>query len=402
MFFDHFDDFLSQTALSSKRSVIRELLKLINNPEIISFAGGLPSPEAFPIDDIKRITSELIEKEGAYMMQYGATEGDTELRRQLIKKANKDGMDAEEHNLLVTTASQQALDLVAKVFIDRGDPIIVGVPTYLGGLSAFKSYGADIHGVTLDDEGMSAVKLEKELKALQKAGKKAKFIYIVPDFQNPSGITMTKKRRLEVLDIANKYETFIVEDSPYRDLRYKGEHVPTLHSLDKSRIVILLGTFSKIFIPGFRIGWAFAHKQIIDKLTMAKQATDLCSSPFNQRIAAEYLKEGLLEKQIEKIKKLYNEKMKLMLEQFEKHMPDGVTWTEPEGGLFLMVTVPEHIDLEKEFQKAIDRNVAYVIGSAFTHNNSRKNTMRINFSYSNHKQIKTGVERLADMIKSLM
>jgi len=402
MIFDNLDDFFSSGIKESKRSVIRELLKLINNPEIISFAGGLPSPEAFPIKEVQEICNDLIPKEGAYMMQYGATEGDPSLRKELIKIANKAGMDAEEHNLLITTASQQALDLVTKIFINRGDPIIVGIPTYLGGLQAFRSYGADIHGVTMDKEGESSVEIEKKLIELKKAGKKVKFIYVIPDFQNPSGITMSKRRRIEILELATKHEVFVIEDSPYRDLRYRGEHEPTIHSLDKERLVIQIGTFSKIFIPGFRIGWIFAHKTIIDKLTVAKQATDLCTPAFNQRIAAEYLRRGLLDVQIEKIKKIYSAKMNLMLSEFEKNMPKGVTWTEPDGGLFLLVTVPEHIDLEKEFQKAIDRKVAYVIGSAFTHDNSRKNTMRINFSYSSPEQIKEGVKRLADMIRSLI
>lgn len=400
--FENFDYFLSESIRSSKRSVIRELLKLVNQPDIISFAGGLPSVEAFPVDEILEICNDIIPKMGAKMMQYGSTEGDPELREQLLKRANNAGMKAEDHNLLITTASQQALDLISKIFIDRGNSVVVGIPTYLGGLSAFRSYGAELHGVPLDSEGMSSVELDKKLTELQKADKKPKFVYIVPDFQNPSGITMTEKRRKEILEVTYDHDVFVIEDSPYRELRYKGNHEPTIHSLDTKRNVMLLGTFSKIFIPGFRIGWVFAHRDVIDKMTIAKQGTDLCTSPFNQRIAAEYLKRGLLDPQIERIKKQYSEKMELMLSELEKNMPEGVTWTKPDGGLFLLVTVPENIDLEKEFPKALERKVAYVIGSAFTHDNSRKNTMRINFSFSSKEQIVEGVKRLSDMIKSLI
>jgi 2-aminoadipate transaminase len=397
-----FESYLSTTSRESKRSVIRELLKLVNNPDIISFAGGLPSPESFPVEEVKQICNEIIPEVGSKIMQYGSTEGDPVLRDELIKKANKDGMSVTEDNLLITTASQQGLDLTGKIFLDRGDAIVVGIPTYLGGLSAFKSYGADIHGVKLDDEGMSSTELDKTLKQIKDEGKNPKFVYIVPDFQNPSGVTMSKKRRIEILEIAHKHEVFVIEDSPYRELRYKGEHEPTLYSLDKGEIVILLGTFSKILIPGFRIGWVFANKDVINRLTMAKQAVDLCTSPFVQRIAAEFLKRGKLEGLIDRIKEEYSEKMNVMLEAFDTHMPNGVSWTQPDGGLFLMVTVPEHIDLEKEFQKAIEKNVAYVIGNAFTHDNSNKNTMRINFSFSSKEKIKEGVKRLGEMLKELI
>lgn len=399
---EDFESFLATNIKLSKRSVIRELLKLTNNPEIISFAGGLPSPEAFPIEEVRQICNEIIPSHGKQMLQYGPTEGDDGLREELIKRARKENMQVEMKNLIITTASQQGLDLITKTFIDTGNPIIVGKPTYLGGLSAFRNYGADIHGVSLDSGGMNSEELEKKIIELKNKGKKIKFIYIVPDFQNPSGITMSKDRRLKILDIAKKHNIFILEDSPYRELRYVGEHVPTIYSLDNTGQVILLGTFSKTFAPGFRIGWIFGHESVIDKVTIAKQGTDLCTPPFNQRIAAEFLKRGLLEKQIEKVKTIYKNKMNIMLEALKKYMPEGVSWTKVEGGLFLLVTVPEHIDLEANFHTAIEKNVAYVIGNAFTHDNTMKNSMRLNFSYATIEQIKEGIKRLASMINSLI
>jgi 2-aminoadipate transaminase len=396
------DSLLSEKVRSSKRSVIRELLKLINKPNIISFAGGLPSPEGFPTKEVQDICNELIPKVGKKMLQYGATEGDPGLQEELVKRANKQGMNVTKDNLLITSSSQQGLDLLGKVFIDKGDPVIVEKPTYLGGLSAFKNFGADFHGIPLDNEGMNTDELKKTIENIEKTGKKIKFIYIVPDFQNPSGVTMSLQRRKETIKIAKEHDLLIVEDSPYRELRYVGEHIPTLYSLDDSNRVILLGTFSKTFAPGFRLGWVFANEQIIDKFVISKQATDLCTSPFTQKIAAEFLKRGLLEKQIDKVKKEYKEKRKIMLESLEKYMPEGVTWTDVEGGLFLFVTAPEHVDLEANFQKAVDKNVAYVIGNAFTHDNTLKNSMRINYSYENIEKIKEGVKILGEFIKSLI
>lgn len=399
---EDFDNFLSTNIKRSKRSVIRELLKLISNPELISFAGGLPSPDAFPIEEIKQICNEIIPIYGKTMMQYGPTEGDPELRSELLKRAKQQGMNVTEKNLLITTASQQGLDLVSKTFIDIDDSVIVGMPTYLGGLSAFRNYGADIHGIKLDKGGLKADDLEKKIIELKNKGKKIKFVYVVPDFQNPSGITMTEKRRLQIIELAKKYNLFILEDSPYRELRYIGEHVPTLYSLDNSGQVILLGTFSKTFIPGFRIGWVFGNEKVIDKITVAKQGTDLCTPPFNQKIAAEFLKKGLLDKQIKKVKKLYKNKMEIMLSALKKYMPKEATWTEVEGGLFLLLIAPEHVDFDANFNKAVEKNVAYVIGNAFTHNNSMKNTMRLNFSFASLEQIEEGIKRLGDMVKSLL
>lgn len=393
------EELLSQNAKGMKKSVIRELLKLTAKPEIISFAGGLPSPDSFPVNELKEVIDEVMKNEARIALQYGASEGDPLLIREILKHSQKGGMDVTEENIVITTASQQGLDFIAKLFIDRGDKVIVELPSYVGGLGAFNAYGAEMIGVPQDAEGMSAVALEKKLAELKVKGEKPKFIYIVPDFQNPAGMTMTLERRKRIIEIAHQYEVLIIEDSPYRELRFEGESVPTLYSLDDQGQVILLGTFSKIFAPGFRIGWMLANPSIIEKIVIAKQSADLCSPPFTQRIIARFMEKGYLDRNIEKIIKMYRQKRDWMMEAFEKYMPEGVTWTRPEGGLFLLVTVPEHIDTDKLFHQAIEHNVAFVVGSAFHCDDSGHNTMRINFSYPTQQQIDEGVKRLAQAIK---
>ncbi|RLC48253.1 MAG: aminotransferase [Candidatus Cloacimonadota bacterium] len=397
-----FENILSDSSKGMKKSVIRELLKLTNKPDIISFAGGLPSPDSFPVDELKEITQEVMEKEWKKALQYGSTEGDSLLKEQLIIRARNDGMDIDEKNITITTASQQGLDLLSKIMVNRGDNVIVGLPSYVGGLGAFNAYGANIIGIQLDEEGMSAEKLENVLEDLKAKGKKPKFIYVVPDFQNPAGITMSVKRRKEIIALAHKFDVMIIEDSPYRELRFEGEVQHTIYSLDNTGQVIVLGTFSKILAPGFRIGWIIADEKFIDKIVIAKQSADLCTPPFTQRIVARYCEKGYLEKRIQKTSKMYREKKDLMIECFDKYMPNGVSWTNPEGGLFLLVTVPNYIDTDNLFDKALEKKVAFVVGSAFHCDNSGHNTMRINFSYPSKEEIVQGVKRLAEAIKEYM
>jgi 2-aminoadipate transaminase len=296
-----------------KKSAIRELLKLTQDPEIISFAGGLPAPESFPVKELNEVLEKVMRDEPSIALQYGSTEGDNLLRTLLVERYRKEGLNISMKNLIITTASQQALDHIAKIFVNPGDKVIVGLPSYLGALSAFNSYGADMIGIPLDHDGMSAEKLEDELKRLKAMNQKPKFIYVIPDFQNPSGITMSKKRRLEIIAIAKKYDVLIVEDSPYRELRFEGEPVEMMYALDNTEQVITLGTFSKIFAPGFRIGWIIGNEDILDKIVTAKQSSDLCTPPYTQRIAARYVEAGHLDKNIKKIIDLYRDKRDGML-----------------------------------------------------------------------------------------
>ena len=394
---------LSTNIKGMKRSAIRELLKYLGTPGLISFSGGFPSPLTFPVEDLKTIMAEVMENEAAFALQYGATEGDMLLREQLVKRYNAQGVKMGVENLIITTASQQALDLIAKMFIDRGDYVIVGLPSYLGGLSAFNSYGANMIGIPMDDEGEDTAILENELKKLQAMGKKPKFIYLIPDFQNPAGVTMTEKRRKEILELAYKYDVLILEDSPYRELRYEGETQKTMYELDNSGHVIMLGTFSKIFCPGFRIGWVAGHPDVLDKIVVGKQATDLCTPPFTQRIAARYMEKGLLDPKIEEIRQMYSVKQKGFLKALDEYMPEEITYTRPQGGLFMMASAPEHIDTNAILLDCIQNaKVAYVAGNSFYCDGGGNNTMRLNFSYETLEKNEEGVKRLGTFFKELL
>ena len=392
-------ELISINAKGMKKSIIRELLKLTAKPEIISFAGGLPSPKSFPIENLKEVISEVMKNEPETALQYCATEGDKILKKELVRHSRKSGIDCTEENILITTASQQGLDLCAKIFITRGDKVILELPSYVGGLGAFNAYGADMIGIPMDEEGINTEILREKLSELSSRGEKPKFIYLVPDFQNPAGVTISLNRRKKIIEIAHELDLLILEDSPYRELRFEGKHMPSIYSLDDQGHVILLCTFSKILAPGFRLGWVVAPPDIIHKLIVAKQSSDLCSPTFSQRILGRFLEKGYLDDNIEKIKKMYHKKRDLMIEGFENFMPEGVTWTTPEGGLFLLVTVPDYIDTDKLFDYALKYNVAYVIGSAFHCDDSGHNTMRINFSYPSEEQIEIGAKRLAKAIK---
>jgi 2-aminoadipate transaminase len=394
------DNLFNRLISSQKKSAIREVLKLTQQPDIISFAGGLPSPESFPVQELKRIVCELFDSNDAVnALQYGLTEGDIHLRELLVERYRKQGLAIGVENLVITTASQQALDLLPKIFINPGDRIICGLPSYLGGISAFSYYGARLEGIGLDKNGMCSSQLEEKLKKLKAFGDRPKFIYTIPDFQNPAGITMSEKRRFEIIELAARYDVLLVEDSPYRELRFEGEDQRMMYSLDNSGQVISIGTFSKILAPGFRIGWIIADKAIIEKFVIAKQTSDLCTSPFVQKIAARYMETGVFDSHISMIIRLYREKRDVMLASLEQHMPPGVSWTRPDGGLFLFLTLPDYIDTEKLFMEAVREKVAFVPGNVFFCDGCGRNTMRLNFSFPSKEMNAEGVRRLAKAIE---
>jgi 2-aminoadipate transaminase len=395
----NYEPIFSHTAKNMKRSEIRELLKLTAKPGIISFAGGLPAPDLFPIDDIKEMARIVMEREGKTALQYGPTEGDIRLREELAKLMQKDGVNITSNHVLIVTSSQQGLDLVGKIFVDPGDVVMTSRPTYVGAIQAFNSYGAKMLGIEQDEEGTQTALLEAEIVKLAAKGVKPKFIYEIPDFQNPSGITMGLKRRKELIRIAEKYDLIIVEDSPYRQLRFEGKTEPSLIGMNSERVLSLF-TFSKILLPGFRLGWMAGPNELIQKAVTAKQSVDLCSPPFNQSILFEYLNRGLLEKQIAVITKAYREKRDFMLDKLATYMPKlpGLKWTQPHGGLFLWVTMPENIDAGEMFHSAIEKKVAYVVGTAFYPDGGGHNSFRMNFSYSSMAEIEEGVKRLAQVI----
>lgn len=386
---------LSKNALSMRRSQIRDLLSVATRPEIISFAGGFPSPESFPVEDLKRIMQEVLDKEGAAALQYGSTDGVKALREEISRLYKRDeNLDVPVENIMITTASQQALDLICRVFIDPGDVIVCGLPTYLAALQSVWSYRGQPYGLRHNNG------LAEACNVLCATGKKPKFIYSIPDFQNPSGETMTLEERKYVVDVARKYDLLIVEDTPYKNIRFEGETLPSMYSMAPDR-VIMVGTFSKTFVPGFRLGWIVAQHDVIERIIVAKQSSDLCTPVFNQMVAAHYLASGAYDVNLKKTCALYKRKKNVMVSSFEEFMPKGVTWTNPDGGLFLFLRLPEQFDTRELFDLAIKENVAFVIGEAFHSDGSGKNTMRLNFSFASDEKIREGVRRLAAAIRRL-
>lgn len=397
------DKIFNRQVSSRKKSAIREVLKLTRRPDIISFAGGLPAPESFPVEELRKIVCDLFESADAHeALQYGITEGEIRLRELLVERYRKHGLNIGIENLIITTSSQQALDLIPRIFINPGDSVICGLPSYLGGISAFSFNGARLEGIRLDISGMRTDLLEEKLKKMKAFGEKPKFIYVIPDFQNPAGITMPESRRREIIDIARKYDILIVEDNPYSELRYGGDPQPMIHAMDNTGQVISIGTFSKVLAPGFRIGWLIADTAIIDKLVTVKQTADLCTSPFLQKIAARYLESGIFDSHLIRIREIYREKRDIMLAALRENMPSGVSWTEPDGGLFLFLTLPESMDAEELFMQAVQAKVAFVPGNVFHCDGSGRNTMRLNFSFASREMINKGIRRLANTIRNLM
>jgi len=384
------------------RSEIREILKLTRKPGIISFGGGLPDASLFPIKDIADITRDVLEEKGYLALQYGPTNGETEMLEALIELMGSFDEKAKPEEICVTSSSQQGLDLISLMFLDDGAPIVMELPSYLGGIQAFRRCGADMRGVTMDENGMEMDKLVKVLNDLEKEGKKPRFIYVIPDFQNPSGVTMSLERRKELIKIGKEREIPIIEDSPYRELSFTGEILPSLWTLADGKGVIMLKTFSKTLFPGMRMGWVVAQEDLIEKVVMLKQSVDLCTPSFNQLILAEYIKRGKMKKSIENAIEKYRPKREAMLKELEENMPDEVEWSKPSGGMFLWVTLPEHIDSKDVLMKAIEHNVAYVIGSPFHCDGSGKNTMRLNYSFPSIEQIKKGIKQLAEAIKEAL
>jgi 2-aminoadipate transaminase len=393
----------SDRARQMKASEIRELLKLTQQPDVISFAGGLPNPASFPIEEIHDICNDVFKKYGSRVLQYGTAQGLTALREALADRLReKEGIDTDAGKILITSGSQQGLDLLCKVFLDPQDKIIVSAPTYLGGTNAYKAFQANMTSVPLDDDGMNVDLLEKKLKGLRMEHENPKFLYLIPTFHNPAGVTMPLKRRKKVYELACEYDLLVVEDNPYGELRYEGKHIPTIKALDDEDRVIYFGTFSKILAPGFRLAWVIAPENIIDKLVLAKECTDVCTNTLGQYIAYEFINRKLLDSHIEKIKMMYGEKQKIMLNALKNYFPEEVKWTHPKGGLFIWVTCPKSIDTAIMFQDAVRERVAYVVGHAFYPDGSGHNTMRLNFSHPTNDKIEEGVRRLGKVIREYL
>lgn len=378
------------------RSPVREIFKRVDLNAIYSFAGGYPSADTFPLQDIKELSALVLDKYGARALQYGATQGVPELRQVL---SDRYGVPVER--IQITTSSQQGIDVCTRILADPGDVILTSDPSYLGALQSFHSYRADIVGVPhLGDLAAMRSAYVETIEGLRKAGKRIKFLYMIPDFQNPSGETLTLAERKMLLGLAETYDFLVVEDCPYRELRYEGEPVPTMYSLAPDR-VLHLGSFSKIFAPGFRLGWIFGAPQLLDQIYVCKQSLDLCPPIFDQYLAAEFMGSGRLDANLAKSKELYRSKRDLLLQMLAETMPEGVSWTHPEGGLFLFLTLPEGFDSVAFYDKALDAGVAYVAGSFF-HTKGGRNTMRLNFSFMTHDRIREGIRLLASLLHEVL
>ncbi len=371
------------------------ILQAAADPKIISFAGGLPAPELFPVKEMKAAVDKVFDEHGQEAMQYGAAKGVTALReviQQHVKE--KEDVDSELDNVLVTTGSEQALDLVGKAFVDPGDTVLVEQPTYLCALDVFRSYGANFVGVEMDEEGMKMDALEEALKA----NPDTKLVYTVPNFQNPTGRTMTAERRKKLAELAEKYDVYVLEDNPYGEIRFAGEHVPAVKSFDKSGHVFYMSTFSKTLAPGFRLGWLVADKDVVNKLTVLKQSADLHTDNLAQFAVAQFFADNDVDAHVKEISDLYGKRKNLMLEGIKKYFPAGVKYTDPEGGMFLWVEVPGVDDTVELFKDCLKHNVAFVPGDPFFAGEPKPGAFRLNYSNMQEDQIEAGLKRLGEAL----
>lgn len=396
----------AKRAKSMESSVIRELLKTSNLPGVISFAGGYPSPSVFPVERIRQACETVLRNEGDKALQYSVTEGYLPLREMICKRSARYGIKIHPDNVLITNGSQQALDLIGKVFIDPGDKLLVESPTYLGALQAWRVYGANFVAVDTDEDGMIPESLESQMHI------QPKLLYLLPNFQNPMGCTLSAERRQKILEIAHKHAVPIIEDDPYGQLRFEGDHIPPVLSYDAKLRgndrddyqgnIIYLSTFSKILAPGFRVAWVIAPKEVIRKLVLAKQGTDLHTATFSQMVINEVCKDNFLDQHIPVIRDLYKIRRDLMMEMIDEMFPAEVRYIRPKGGLFLWIQAPEEIDAQKIFPQAVESKVAYVPGGPFHPNGGGHNTMRLNFSFASEDEIRIGITRLGDVLKAAM
>ena len=395
----------SMTMKFSKRmermqaSEIRELLKLTQKPEIISFAGGLPAPELFPVEELAKVAEDVLKSEGRQLLQYATTEGRPSLRQKIADRMlAKYNTKVSPDEILITTGSQQCLDFAGKLFLDPGDIVLCESPSYLGALNAFNAYEPNFVEVPTDDGGLIPEELDKILSTTERC----KFIYVIPDFQNPTGRTWSMERRIKFMEVVNKHNLPVLEDNPYGELRFEGEILPSLKSMDTKGLVMFLGTFSKIFCPGLRLGWVAAVPDVVSEFVKIKQSADLHTSNFDQGLADAYIENYDLDAHVEQIKALYKHRRDVIIESMEKMMPEGVKWTHPEGGLFLWLTFPQGVSAAQVFMKCIEKNVAGVTGDAFFPNGKTDRNMRINYSNMPDEKIVEGIRRMSEAIKESM
>lgn len=382
-----------------KASEIREILKVTVRPEVISFAGGLPAPELFPVDDLGRAAAAVLGRSGREALQYSTTQGHAPLREAIARRmARAYGSTSNPDDILVTSGSQQGLDLVAKLFLDDGDVVLCESPTYIGMTQAFSVFRPRFVEVAMDDEGMVAEALERALRAHPEA----KLVYTIPTFQNPTGKTWSAARRRTIMEIVTAHEIPVIEDNPYGELRFEGVPVPLLKQFDPKGLVIYLGTFSKVFCPGLRLAWVEARASFIEKLVLLKQGADLHTSTFAQHLLAEYLQSADIDANIDALRALYRQRRDAMLETIAAAFPPGIAHTRPEGGLFLWVELPPHVSARDVLARSLERQVAFVPGGPFFPNGGHENTLRLNYSNMPEERIREGIARLATVLRDVL
>ena len=391
----------SRETLNAQPSAIRDICALVAKPEMRSLAGGWPDPEKFPLKAIRRIFDELISKQGDQLLQYGSTEGLLELRQILANRMASEGMaDVGPDNLMISHGSAQGMHLAAQVFVDRKDVVFVGLPTYFGGPGAIRSRSGKVVGIAVDDDGMNVDRLHMEAARLKASGKRVKGVYIIPNFQNPTGATLSLERRRQLVGLAETHDLIIFEDDPYGELRFEGKPLPSLKSLDRSGRVIHLRSLSKTFVPGLRLGWAAGDSGAIRKMVVAKQFNDAATNTPAQYILLEFIRQGLLDKQIQENVRHYRNKRDFMLVQMDRYFPDEVAWNRPGGGFFIFVQLPRDMDAANLFRQAVDKNVAFVTGQPFFADGSGHNTLRLSYAQAGYQDIEYGIRIIGDLIKA--
>src|SRR4051794_40216546 len=390
--------FASRTRVMTS-SAMRDLMAITERPEVISLAGGLPDTSTFPAELLAKLMSGVAAEAAPRALQYGPSEGRADVRAAIVEVMAAEGMDVDAQDVLVTTGGQQAIELVCKTFIDPGDVIVAEAPTYPGAVPSFSSYQADVVQIEMDDAGMRIDVLEETLARLDREGRVPKFVYTVPTFQNPGGVTMSLERRRRLVEIANERELLVLEDNPYGLLRYEGEPLPTLHSLDGGRFVVYCGTFSKILSPGVRLGWAVAPPPIYEKLNLGKQGADLCSSSFSQAFVAAYFAQARWQDYLGALRELYRRRRDVMLDALAEFFPPESEWTTPQGGLFIWATLPDFIDTTDLLARALDECVAFVPGRAAFLDGRGGSSMRLNFSGVSEDDIREGVRRIGGVVR---
>ncbi len=393
-------DKLSVLGSNLQGSEIRRLFAISMRPNVISFAGGLPDPGSFPSEQVAEIAARLIREHGERYLQYGPSRGTKEGIAAAQHRMQRRDIHAETSQIIMTSGSQQAIDLMTKVFVDPGEVILVENPTFIGALGVFRNIRAKIQGVPMDEDGVIPAELEKRLQQARQNGDKVKFLYLIPNFQNPTGLTTSLQRRQEILLLAEQYDFLILEDDPYGELWFEGglESVRPLKSMDQQGRVIYTSSFSKIISPGIRLGWIAAPPQIVERFDMAKQMLDVCSPPITQGIANELCMSGFLDQHIVRLRGIYQSRRDAMLQALKEYMPDGISWITPRGGFYIWLTLPEQVSALEMLERALANNVAYVIGSAFYADGSGRNTLRISFCHENEETIREGIKRLSKTV----